>query len=80
MKELIGKRVRITLNLPDTKWPIPGFPAWADVEKVDMPMIKFHDYGWINTAIIQSISEAGPATYLAYQSEAGPTGGNNGKI
>jgi hypothetical protein len=58
MKELIGKRCSIEFNLPDDEWPLSGFPAWATVEKVDMPMIKLGGWGmsiWVNVSIIKEI-------------------------
>lgn len=55
MNELIGQRCQIIFSLPPQDWPIPGYPAFADVTAVDMPMIKFRSYGWINCAVIQQI-------------------------
>ena len=56
MKELIGKECAIVFNLPDEDWPIHGYPAWATVEAVDMPMIKLDDL-WVNVSIIKTIKE-----------------------
>ena len=56
MDELIGKRCSIVFKLPSGDWPIPGYPAWATVKKVDMPMIKL-DGIWVNVNIILSIEE-----------------------
>jgi hypothetical protein len=58
MEELIGKRCSIIFDLPGTDWPLPGYPAWAVVEAIDMPMIKL-DRIWVNTKFIQTITAYG---------------------
>jgi hypothetical protein len=60
MKALIGHQCRIVFNLPAMEWPISGYPAWASVEAVDMPMILLktrwgESYIWINSMIIKTI-------------------------
>jgi hypothetical protein len=59
MRELIGQKCAIIFNLPATEWPIPGYPAWATVEDVDMPMVKA-DGLWFNCAIVKTIRISGP--------------------
>lgn len=61
MKELVGLECTVIFNMPDSKWPFPGYPAFVVVEEVDMPMVKLRGrHGaptkWINVAIIQSIT------------------------
>jgi hypothetical protein len=59
VKELIGQSCMIIFNLPGTRWPIPGYPAFGTVQAVDMPMVKI-DGRWLNTSIIEQIQVSGP--------------------
>jgi hypothetical protein len=54
MKELVGMRCELVFNLPALEWPIPGYPAWVDVEAVDMPMVKLNGL-WVNVSTFKTI-------------------------
>ena len=61
---LIGYRCRIVFDLPINEWPISGYPAWAVVQAVEMPLILVRAYGggmWINAANIKTIEPMGHA-------------------
>jgi len=56
MKKLIGERCVITFSLDHLDWPLQGYPAFAIVTDVDMPLIEFDGRVWINANTIRTIA------------------------
>lgn len=60
LNDLIGRRCAVVFDLPDTEWPVPGYPAFVIIESVEMPLIEMRSIHagkqiWINARFIKQI-------------------------